>query len=290
MIPLDFVPGTHGHFLEYVCNRALGYTDLEFNLFTNLGTSHQRPADYLQSREVVCNHWFVRDKNSIAESDKIIRITFEPEDLLIVNYLSLLRSSDAGIDSNNLHINTKAKLNNEQYRLLLEGIYQAYPTLDQTHDDIPKNFLREFFKFSFKNIELNGIWKLQREMLCTFHPNQFHFSLRDLYNTQRLVSKLDELGHWLKRSSKTQNWLDPLHKEFLAKIDCLEFVDQCLEIVKSVVSTQNRSIPPLNLLQESWINAKLELIYGKEMPFHEEKYFTNTQDMLYYIEKHAPNL
>lgn len=289
-LPLDFIPGTHGHFLGYVCNRALDYTSAEFELFTALGTSHNATDEYKNSRGIVCNHWYARRPRIISQAEKIIRITFDPEDLLIVNYLSLLRSGDIGLDPNTLHINTKAKLDTEHYRPVLMDIYRGYPTLDQSESDIPRGVLREFFKYSFKDVGNNGLWKLQRQMLLLSHPNQFHFNIRDIYDLQKLKAKLEELSAWLNRPCDTGAWLDTLHQKFLSKIDCFHFVEQCMGIVRGVIAAQSITIPPLNLLQESWINARLELIYNKEMPFHMPEYFTNTQDLLYYIENTAPDL
>jgi hypothetical protein len=57
-----------------------------------------------------------------------------------------------------------------------------------------------------------------------------------------------------------------------------------------VVAEQDIQIPQLTLFQESYINAKLENYYAKEMPFHQAKYFTNTKDVLQYIKTQAPNL
>jgi hypothetical protein len=43
-------------------------------------------------------------------------------------------------------------------------------------------------------------------------------------------------------------------------------------------------------MQESYINGRLEDIFKKEMPFQQDLYFTNTEDVLYYINNQAPNL
>jgi hypothetical protein len=40
-----------------------------------------------------------------------------------------------------------------------------------------------------------------------------------------------------------------------------------------------------NLLQESWLNARLELIYNKEMPFMQDQYFSNTLEIIEYLKQ-----
>ena len=83
---------------------------------------------------------------------------------------------------------------------------------------------------------------------------------------------------------------EKLHQKFLAQIPYVGNQAQCNDIVSAVQSNQDQIIPALTLLQESYINAKMENIYKKEMPFHDLNYFTSTKDMLQYIKTQAPNL
>jgi len=49
-VPIDFVAGTHGHFLEFVLNKFFGITPFEAAPFTSLGTSHSVSKEYQQTR------------------------------------------------------------------------------------------------------------------------------------------------------------------------------------------------------------------------------------------------
>mgnify|MGYP003633370510 CR=1 FL=1 len=42
MISIDFVPGSHGHFLEYVCNKYIMGQSIDFNPFNSIGASHAK--------------------------------------------------------------------------------------------------------------------------------------------------------------------------------------------------------------------------------------------------------
>lgn len=289
MIPLDFVAGTHGHFLECVLNRALGYTDSEFNPFTGLGTSHRRPASYLERRAIVCNHWFEHDPEVITLADRAIRIVFEQEDLLLVSSLSLLRAADLNIDNNVLHEDTVVKLQNPYYAQVLEQIYQAYPFLDRSHKHIPRNVLREFFKFGFFDPRANGYWIKLQDMCKVPAASAFDIPLRTVYDLDQLIRIVQSLSSWLVRPMDTQ-WLPAMHAQFLSKIPYLQHRDQCENIIQAVVNREPMAIPPLSLLQESYINGRLEQLYGKEMPFYQQAYFTNTKDMLKYINTQAPDI
>lgn len=289
MIPLDFVAGTHGHFLEYVINRALAYTDLDFNPFTGLGTSHQRPKRYLEHRMIVCDHWFENDPAAVTRANQTIRITFEQKDLLLVSSLSLLRAADLNIDNDVLHEDTVIKLQNPYYSHVLQQIYQSYPFLDRGRNDIPRSVLREFFKFGFGNPDINGYWIKLQDMRQVPAGDVFEITLDCIYDLNRLIQMLGALSSWLDRSL-TVDWLPAIHELFLSKIPYLHHRDQCESIIRAVIDQESIDIPNLSLLQESYINGRLEQHLRKEMPFHQQCYFTNTKDMLQYIKTQAPNI
>jgi hypothetical protein len=79
-----------------------------------------------------------------------------------------------------------------------------------------------------------------------------------------------------------------LHKKFLSFIPYTDHKKQCDNIIHNICSGSDSSIP--TLFQESYINGQLENIFGKEMPFYQEQYFTSCRDVLYYISNNAPNL
>lgn len=290
MIPLDFVPGTHGHFLESVLNRAFGFTQEEFVLHDHLGTSHRKPQNYLRHRQISCNHYYQVDREILQTSDRVIRIVFDQDDLLLVSSLSLLRAADLGIDNNYLHLHTKSKLNNKFYAHILNDLYKAYGNQYQDMESIPRNILREYFKFGFKDPGINGYWKELQKLLEVPVKNDFRISLQKIYQVEELHKVLLDLADWLNLSLHPVSWLQFLHKEFLDKIPYLEHGSQCEQIIAQIISNQDVDIENLSLLQESYINARLENIFEKEMPFHPVEYFKNTKDVLNYIKLQAPNL
>lgn len=290
MIPLDFVPGTHGHFLEIILNQTYGFTSVEFDPFTNLGTSHRRPESYLKSRQIICNHWFDNCPSKLSQSSKVIRIVFDQDDLLLVSSLSLLRSSDLNINNNTLHIDTVNKLNNREYRHMLASIYQSYDFLDPTNPNIPRNVLREFYKFGFRTPSINGIWGKLQEMISIPTHNEFRIDLKKIYVLEDLIRVLETLGSWLDRPVQIGDWLTNTHSKFISKIPYLGHRSICENLIQCIVNQDLVTIPPLSLMQESYINGRLEDIFKKEMPFQQDLYFTNTEDVLYYINNQAPNL
>lgn len=290
MILLDFVGGTHGHFLEVVTNRALGFVTKDFDPFTTLGTSHHRPKFYLDSKQISCDHWFENNISKLSKADKVIRIVFDPDDLLLISSISLLRSSDYNIDNDVLHVDTVKKLINTSYAGILNHIYQSYNFLDPARPDIPRHVLREYFKFGFRDHTINGLWQKQQLMLSIAVQDEFRVPLKNIYDINLLKHSLNALATWTQRPVDTGPWLQNLHAVFLSKIPYFGNQATCDQVINAVINEQHLPIPKLTLMQESYINGKLENIFGKEMPFYQSDYFTNTKDMLQYIHNQAPKL
>jgi hypothetical protein len=288
IIPIDFVAGTHGHFLEIVLNKFFNTTLVDFDPFDELGASHKVTKEYLDTRVFVAQHWFDRAREQLPQFDKAISIQFDQDDLLLVSSVSLLRAGNTGIENDMLEIDTVSKLDNKFYSSLLAEILTAYPGACDISGSIPRNVLREFFKFGFFDPSINGYWKKQQQMHYTM--SVFVFKFKAFYNYNVFVEHLLKLEKFLGMPLKLNDELEKLHRKFLAKIPYVGNQAQCDDIVSAVQSGKDQIIAPLTLLQESYINAKMENIYNKEMPFHNPNYFTSTKDMLQYIKTQAPNL
>lgn len=290
MIPLDFVAGTHGHFVEYLLNRGFGFTEIDFSFFTKIGTSHNRPVSYLTQREIQCGHWFETDPTVVSHADNVIRIVYDQDDLLLVSSISLLRTADYGIDNDLLHLDTKNKFNNLHYFGVLDEIYKAYPNVDQQAGNIPRNILREFFKFGFLDPNINGYWIKLQDMLAIKARTVYTINLKDIHDHTRLLHRFGNMESWIKKKFVAGDWFKELHQQFMDKIPYLMHQQQCDRIVQAVERQEYMEIPKLTLLQESYSNARLESIFRKEFPFHQIGYFTNTKDVLEYIKHRAPDI
>lgn len=287
-IPIDFVAGTHGHFLEIVLNKFYDSSLVNFEPFNKLGASHRATETYLNSRKFVAQHWFENSVNTLTEFDHVVSIQFDQDDLLLVSSVSLLRAGDMGIDNQLLEVDTFQKLNNVYYQDMLAEILNAYPFIKATDKSIPRNVLREFFKFGFATPEINGYWRKQKQM--QYKVPFFIFKFKAFYDYNLFVTTLKDLENFLGLEFKFNDELQSLHQQFLNLIPYVNDQAQCDDIISAVWSGEDKSIPDLTLLQESYINAQMENIYKKEMPYHALNYFTSTKDMLNYIETQAPSL
>jgi hypothetical protein len=122
-INIDFQGGMHGHFLEYICNRFLAGIEIKEGLpFNDLGAAHNKT--YLKSKLFECGH-FSTDPAALT-SDSVIAIKISYNDILAAQCVSLLRAGDYNMSPNELEINTYNKLNNRNYRWVLDNILEKY--------------------------------------------------------------------------------------------------------------------------------------------------------------------
>lgn len=118
-IYVDHLGGAHGNYLEYICNRLCDTVDksyTDFSPFKHNGTSHIFTEEYNK------NKLFVLADSQSSVSNKIIRefatsknmqiiyINIGCSDLLSFMQISSLRAAEAGIDANQLEIDSFSKL------------------------------------------------------------------------------------------------------------------------------------------------------------------------------------
>jgi hypothetical protein len=229
------------------------------------------------------NHWSELLKSELTNVSKIISIRFDHDDLLLLSSVSLLRAGDLGINNDNLEINTVGQLSNQYYQDTLELIYNSYPFLNRADQNIPRYVLREFYKFGFKDPESNGYWRKLKDLKYSDQCQVFYFDFKDFYNIDLLVNRIEKLQTFVNRKFDFSTDFYQQHQKFLSFVPYIAQKEMCDNIVLHTQQEKNIPIPVLTLFQESYINAQLENIFKIEMPFHQDKYFESTKEVLRYI-------
>lgn len=121
MIHIDFQGGAHGNFLEFMCNVAVGVKTVG-QPFNNAGASHAKK--YVTEKVFYANHYSFNAEPLIY--NRVVAIKINIDDLLPLSQISLLRAGDYGYDNNELEINTYNKLNNHNYRWVLDNILISF--------------------------------------------------------------------------------------------------------------------------------------------------------------------
>lgn len=292
-ILIEFTGGAHGSFLEFLLNRFYYNADWTSPI-TDLGTSHAKPYKTGKTK-FFCNHFVQRAygfnigycKKYLDDNDDIIHITLSPDDALLLQINAFYRAGDAKIEVDELEHDTYNKLNSRHYyHDLLSNMINAYKlTCSESNPDVPRYILREFFKFGFKDPSKNGF--MINQEFATKHLEGKHvykFPYMAFFDVELLANEINNISKYFNIPLTIDyDFLNEIHKKFTDKIVYLSIKQDCEKIIDAVVNRQHIAIPKLNLLQESYINGRLENIYNKEMPFRMDHYFTNTQQIIEYL-------
>lgn len=282
MISIDFVAGTHGNFLEFVCNKFIAKQELEFLPFNYLGASHVKSDQYKSNRIFLADHY---SELKIIPSKKLIRISYKHDDLLSLMSGCFYRAGDANLEEDLLEVNTFNKLKNIKFfSYLIESINSAYPEnkISADNPDCPRFVLREFFKFGFKDPLINGFSEKLKKLTYPNDYNVVDFYYDEFYNKKLFIKKLALVAQWYGTTLRTDE-LDLVWQEFYNRQFQKNLKYQCDVIIDQVLALDNQPIPKLSMLQESYINGNLEKRFSREMPFMQIDYFTTTGEIINHL-------
>lgn len=303
MIHIDFIAGSHGNFLEFVCNTIVG-ANLNQTPWNSIGAAHSKK--YNANKRFFANHYTT--SGLPFESNKICCITISPNDLLPLSQISLLRAGNANIDNDNLEHNTFHKLNNPLYKTLLDNLRQTFftqplldgyesvkdpswPVLQSAADfdnlplDIkkecqeihgispmdlsavsphcPRHILREFFQFGFMYPDSHGFMQLMNKFVYSSDQQVFYFEYKNFYNHQTFMSDLNNLCKWCGIEFENTAAVQDLHREFLSRQPYCQSKAYCDEIVSRIFQGEIFDLPGMDLFQESYVCAQLEIAWQK---------------------------
>jgi hypothetical protein len=324
MIYIDYIGGAHGNYLEFICNKFLAGVDCNELPFNAIGSSHDK--GYQTEKKFQAWHYFEYHgvKTELYDS-KIVSIQIDYDDLLPLASISLLRAGDRNIDNRQLEIDTYHKLNNIDYKWVLENIINSFfqtqvkdsydavkdsswpdiysiddfnllPEwiraecinlhhlklfrLDSDHPDCPRHILREFFKLGFQHPEQAGFITQQQKMVYDSSNDTMIFPFSSFYNTNEFVNQIQLIAQHTGYTLENIQQLVELHQEFLTRQPYKDSKKFCDTLITRICNNEFFNLPDLDLMQESYISAKLEIHYNKALPVDQEEWFTNSKQIL----------
>ena len=302
MIHIDFQGGAHGNYLEFVCNKIAGIT--VGTPFNSAGASHAKK--YTGKKIFYADHYSFWPRPMVF--DKIISIQVDTDDLLLLQQISLLRAGDFGYDNNQLEIDTFNKLNNRQYKWVLENIVRnffanqiqnsynsvrdpTWPNVTTLEDfrnlpnwikkecaeqhklellelssdcpDCPRTILREFFQIGFEQPEISGFIFRQSQAKYDSTKQVYWWPYRCFYNTTEFLQEIKKVAAWANISYNCQDDIEELHNEFLQKQPYKNSKIKCNKIVEEIQNAMIPNLIDITLIEEAYVNAKLEWNYFK---------------------------
>jgi hypothetical protein len=161
---------------------------------------------------------------------------------------------------------------NSQHNLILLELTPESP-------DCPRNILREFFKEGFKNPSNAGFVKKQQKMKYHESNNVYVFPFGAFYDTELFSNEIKKIAIWAGFEFNITTEFIELHQEFLQRQPYKNSKSFCDLILKRINNCESFSLPKLDLLQESYIAACVELQYNIFLP-NNESWFTHSQEIL----------
>ena len=151
--------------------------------------------------------------------------------------------------------------------------------LDVNSPDCPRNVLREFFKIGFMYPEEAGLITQQKKIIYDPSNDVSIFPYDCFYNTDQFITELKKLASWLGYNFEPTVEFNDLHNEFLSRQPYKHSKIDCDAILERIKNKEQFNFPKLNLLQESYLTAHLELCYNIELS-NNLQWFTNSQEVL----------
>ena len=277
VIEIDFHPGLHGNFLCYSIN-ALNPEVRTQSPFTQYGTSHQSYTKCLAHRPY---HYSMYGQPFMGK--QVISIYADIEDCLLINLLQYSRAADYNLDLKNLENDFYKQIHKTNFESALRESISKISGVDVKHSAITRSQLREFFKYQFINYEANPAIKIIRKQQYSFPVMWVDF--KRFYDFDEYIKVLNRAIDYfnLPYTVDDVEWYRQLWTDFMRKIQAIKWAEDAKGILKAIEQRQHEPIE-FNLLQESWLNARLEVMYNKLMPLDQDSYFSNTKDVIEYLE------
>lgn len=162
------------------------------------------------------------------------------------------------------------------------GVEPLY--LDQNHPHCPRHILREFFKIGFLYPEGSGFLSQQKEKMI--YDEKYlvqNFEFRSFYNTPHFLDQIDAIAHFTQMPVHDREGLIILHREFLQRQPYKNLKITSDDIYQQVIDGKFVVFQNVNLLQESYLDARFEKIYGRPAPTNNLRWFKDSVQVRQYF-------
>ncbi len=115
----------------------------------------------------------------------------------------------------------------------------------------------------------------QRAMLYDDSLEVLRFPFGALYDTPRFINEITNVAEWASMTLSGRDRLIDLHGEFLSRQPYANIKTITDEIYHAIMSGRSVDIQSLNLLQESYLDARFEQTFGRTAPTDRDEWFEN---------------
>jgi hypothetical protein len=262
MILLDYSPGTHGHFLEFVINRYIFNVDFSIDSIfqSTTGSAHVINIDktYQQNRVVISGHYssLLNCKKYRKDASKIIFVKHNPkfDFVLLTNFFHRCHGDAMGKDAN---------------AELIMAYHKEGMATDATSDkDLRGNWFAKLNERHFVNTEKRA----QTDILV------FDFNFDSFFDLTHFLYELRRVADYLDMTFKFDVSLVELWNEFIDRNQGYQAYTLGNKLLTHVYNNTSANIPN-NWQLHAYMNcviANAFRLYDGEL-FESELYPTNTQ-------------
>ena len=283
MILIDFIPGSHGHYLTVSLNSILAGNCID--TFNELGASYtkyaRRPTDRFFPAHIAFpakNHEFRYD-----EFESIVSISPTDYDLPLLQSLVFYRAGDASINLNDeecvAKIISDGRTGNLQHPVLID-----FYRLISNWTEINRNSIREMLKMSFDPMR-NGIMKKYRSINYPRHLKVVDFPFRSFYSKNSFIESIARVFQEFNMDVSIPDCIIDMHHKFLSLNPFKDMYELPEHYLSKIEDGADEVIKPLTIYQEAYLDYLYEKQYDIEAFFNhpDSVYFKRTGEILNYI-------
>lgn len=160
----------------------------------------------------------------------------------------------------------------EQHGLALREL-----TTDNPH--CPRQILREFFKIGFKFPHGSGFWTQQKKMIYSTAQSVHEFPFSAFYSFDRFIEELEKISRFSGYDFRLDDRLETLHSQFLDKQPYRFYKQQTDDIFDRIIFRVPTDLSQLDLLQEAYLDSRLEQHFQKETLTEQKVWFANEKEV-----------
>jgi hypothetical protein len=270
---IDFDPGSHGHFLEYICNKYIFNVSVSNSPFFKNGSVHAINLDteYQNNKQITSGHY--TSLNRVLKENKVVYIKHNPKfDLILLNNIfhRCYSNNNDYVDGNRIDFDTDFILKWNSDIILKDNSTQN------------SSILKE-------NVYAKLIERTHFQPSNVSHPGKevFNFNFGSFFNLTDFLLELQQLSQFLNHVLTISPDLIKDWHMFIKKNQGYQTYQRVNYLIEKIMSNQYEPIED-NFLIHAGINMYLTQIarlYDTEL--HElVTYPTDTQQVYKILLKH----
>lgn len=271
LFAIDFGPGTHGHFLEYILNRYIFGTETQISsIFQTNGSSHAINIDsvYQDYKIVDTAHYSMLKTHYPKDTKKVIFIehTNELDFVLLTNVFyrchpESMQGKDIGVEE-------------------ITEWHKAMMSYESDFD-LKNNWYTKLMEHHFEYAEVQPKTNLP----------VYRFKYKSFFNMYEFLLELKNTANFLEQTFKFDQSLIKLWKEFIERNQGYNLWLQSNKLFENIVSGIDTEIPD-DWKIHAYLNfaiSKVFQLYDHPRLFRLEPYPKTTKEIADIIAEHVTN-